>query len=235
MKNNRSNHSRTERNHTEKSKVDKVYYIVITVLILILVGLVTYFFFLRDNSTSQVSENVAPSSEIISETDESNTQNSDQNEIEEENQSETTDSEETSDENSEQVTEEEVEEEEDIEEDSEVADVEEVESDDPLVEEAYTGEWSPIGTSQSGEHTTDFSDGSQDRVEISEAVSSVTGLEAGSMTEWWIGGNGPSQVEATVSSQDESEVYRVYLQFVEEEGWQPTRVELLSEVPSDYQ
>lgn len=227
MKNNRSNHSRTERTQTDKSKVDKIYYIVITVLILILVGLVTYFFFLRDNGSSQVSENVAPSSEIVTETDDSETQSSDQTEIEEEeqNQSETTDSEETSDENAEPATEE----------DSEVADVEEVESDDPLVEEAYTGEWSPIGTSQSGEHTTDFSDGSQDRIEISEAVSSVTGLEAGSMTEWWVGGNGPSQVEATVSSQDESEVYRVYLQFVEEEGWQPIRVEQLSAVPSEYQ
>ncbi|WP_225743992.1 YrrS family protein [Marinilactibacillus sp. Marseille-P9653] len=230
MKNNRSNKSRVERKtrtdekEQPKKSYDKYYYIVVAVLLAILIAIVAYIFFVPRNGDSNLADPPQTNPELIS-------GNNDESADEVE---ETADSEDAEDpdmdseqpeQDSEEVTEE----------DSETADVEEVESDDPLVEEATTGNWSPIGTSQTGEHTTDFSTGSQDRTEISEAVRSVTGLSAGNMTEWWVGGNGPSQVTVTASTNDQSEVYRVFLQFVEEEGWQPTRIEKLTAVPSEYQ
>ena len=42
----------------------------------------------------------------------------------------------------------------------------EVPSTDENVTKAYTGDWEPIGTTQTGEHVTDYSDGSADRNEI---------------------------------------------------------------------
>lgn len=233
MKRNHSNQSRTERNKPE-NKFDKIYYIVIAVLVLILLGLLTYVFVIRDNDTNQISENIAPSSELNTEIDQNETGETDQN-ANEENQSESDDP--SQDENSEEDSQDQVENDETTDEndsESELNNVEEVDSEDPLVEKAYTGQWSPIGTEQSGDHITNFNDGSQDRIEINQAITSVTGLESNTIIDWWIAGDGPNQVEATVSNQSESEVYRIYLQFIEEEGWQPTRIEELSEVPSEY-
>ena len=47
------------------------------------------------------------------------------------------------------------------------AETKEVPSTDENVAKAYTGDWEPIGTSQTGEHSaTDYTDGSADRIEI---------------------------------------------------------------------
>lgn len=230
MKQNRSNKSRVERKtrtdgeEQPKSSYDKYYYIVVAVLLAILIAIVAYIFFVPRNGDNNLADPPQTNPELVSD---NNAESGDEGE-------EPTDSEEVEDPNTD-AEQPEQENEKVTEEDSETADVEEAESDDPLVEEASTGNWSPIGTSQTGEHTTDFSTGSQDRTEINEAVRSVTGLSAGNMTEWWVGGNGPSQVTVTASTNDQSEVYRVFLQFVEEEGWQPTRVEKLTAVPSEYQ
>jgi hypothetical protein len=107
---------------------------------------------------------------------------------------------------------------------------EEVEPSDANVSKAYKGDWKAVGTEQSGPHTTDFSDGSSDRNEIRSAIQSATGLD--DMIEFWVGngGDGGQKVVATVSSTDKSEVYRVYLSWLDEKGWQPTKVEELKEV-----
>src|SRR5699024_9917128 len=105
---------------------------------------------------------------------------------------------------------------------------EEVEPSDTNVSKAYTGNWEPIGTKQSGPHTTNYDDGSQDRIEIKEAVQLATGLQ--DMTELWVGNGGDQKVIATVASPDETDIYRVYLSWVDEKGWQPTKVEELKEV-----
>ena len=105
---------------------------------------------------------------------------------------------------------------------------EEVEPSDANVSKAYTGNWEPVGTKQSGSHTTNYDDGSQDRIEIKEAVQLATGLQ--DMTELWVGNGGDQKVIATVASSDETDIYRVYLSWVDEKGWQPTKVEELKEV-----
>lgn len=100
---------------------------------------------------------------------------------------------------------------------------------DDNVAEAYTGNWPPVGTEQEGPHTTNFEDGSQDRIEIREAVLMATGLTADDYLELWIGNGGDQKVEATVANSDQSEIYRVYLSWIDGEGWQPTKVEVLIE------
>jgi cytoskeletal protein RodZ len=108
--------------------------------------------------------------------------------------------------------------------------IEEAEPSDENVIEAYTGNWQPVGTEQEGPHTTDFTRNSQDWIEIHEAVFYATGLSEEDVTTHWVGNDGEQKVVATVSTSDHAEIYRVFLTFIEDEGWQPTKVEVLEEV-----
>ncbi|MFD1038565.1 YrrS family protein [Virgibacillus byunsanensis] len=114
-------------------------------------------------------------------------------------------------------------------------DVEEAEpTDDENVLEAYTGDWQPVGTDQEGEHTTTYEEGSQDRNEMEQAIRVATRLQEGNMTTWWLENGGDQKVIATVSNKDESENYRVYLSWIDNQGWQPTKVEILKENDQKY-
>ncbi|MYL56130.1 DUF1510 family protein [Virgibacillus halodenitrificans] len=106
----------------------------------------------------------------------------------------------------------------------------EVDSSDENVLKAYTADWKPIGTEQEEPHTTNYSDGSQDRIEIKEAVLMVTDIPEQNLVMHWVGNGGDQKVEATVSNEDNGEIYRVYLSWVEGEGWQPTKLEELKTV-----
>jgi cytoskeletal protein RodZ len=119
------------------------------------------------------------------------------------------------------------------EESDEDADTEEVPSTDENVTTAYTGDWEPIGTTQTGEHVTDYSDGSADRNEIKQAIAEVTGISADNMIEWWIGNAGDQQVTATVSDTQKETIARVQLNWVDGEGWQVKLVEELNEIPNN--
>lgn len=114
-------------------------------------------------------------------------------------------------------------------EESESVKTEEAEPTDENVAEAYTGDWKPVETEQEGEHTTDFTDGSQDRIEIKKAAAVATGLNESDIIEWWVENGGEGQVVATVSDSAQTKTYRVYLSWVNDQGWQPTKVEELKE------
>lgn len=116
------------------------------------------------------------------------------------------------------------------EESNEEKELEQAEPTDDHVVEAYTADWEPIGTKQEGPHTTNYSDGSQDRIEIKQAVVEITGLDPDSMIEWRIANGGDQKVVATVSDQDKTEIYRVFLSWIDGEGWKPTQLERLDQV-----
>lgn len=118
--------------------------------------------------------------------------------------------------------------EENQEEDQEVT-TKEVDPSDDNVVKAFEGDWQPVGTEQEGPHTVNYSEGSQDRKEMTDAIQSATGLVDGNYQEWWIANGGDQKVVATVSDSNQSEVYRVYLSWKDGEGWQPTKIELLKE------
>ncbi|MEH7300265.1 YrrS family protein [Neobacillus drentensis] len=92
--------------------------------------------------------------------------------------------------------------------------------------------WKPVGTTQSGEHTAVYDTNSADWQEMLEAVSYATGLDGSNMTVYWLGRDKSTQNGsfATVASKDKQQKYNVYLQWVDGEGWMPTRVEELAEI-----
>jgi len=103
------------------------------------------------------------------------------------------------------------------------------ESEDENVIRTYIGNWAPIGTVQTGEHTTNFNDGSVDRVEIEKASSQVTGIPVDEMFVGWVGNDGHQKVFTIISNQDREEFYKLYLSWIDEEGWQVTKVEKIKE------
>ncbi|WP_370223446.1 YrrS family protein [Cytobacillus sp.] len=90
--------------------------------------------------------------------------------------------------------------------------------------------WKPVGTSQSGEHTVVYDQNSADWQEMLNAITYATGVDQGNMTVWFLGNNGPNSSVGTISTKDQSEKYRVYIDWVDGEGWKPSKVEVLNEI-----
>ncbi|WP_273850890.1 YrrS family protein [Guptibacillus spartinae] len=88
------------------------------------------------------------------------------------------------------------------------------------------GPWEPVGTTQSGPHTSSYDLGSVDWNEKLKAVESVMGMSADEMTIWKIGGNGgPQQSFARVSKAGSgNQVYFIELEWVDGKGWKPVSV-----------
>jgi|SRR5699024_3438927 len=103
--------------------------------------------------------------------------------------------------------------------------IENIPSNDGNVISAFTKNWNPIGTEQEEPHTMVFEKDSQDWLEMEEAMKLATELDE--LIIWWLGNDGDQKAVGTVTSNDQSETYRVYLSWIENEGWQPTKVEVL--------
>lgn len=106
---------------------------------------------------------------------------------------------------------------------------EKIASDDENVSEAYTGDWKPAGTNQSGPHTTDYNEGSADRKEIQHAAAAATGLNENDLTTYWVGNAGDQKVTTTIYNSDQTQIYRVALSWIDNEGWKVEKVEKLKE------
>ncbi|MGZ4160686.1 MAG: DUF1510 family protein [Neobacillus sp.] len=93
-------------------------------------------------------------------------------------------------------------------------------------------DWKPAGTSQTGQHTTVYDSSSADWQEMLNAITSATGLDRSNMTVWFLGRDKSTTNGSvgTVSSKDKQQKYKVYLQWVDGQGWKPTKVEELSEI-----
>ncbi|TYS87731.1 YrrS family protein [Rossellomorea aquimaris] len=108
-------------------------------------------------------------------------------------------------------------------------------SDEPNVKKTMVHpDWKPVGTEQTGEHVSVYDEGTVDWQEKIKATSYATGIPEENMTVWWMEGNGgPQKSMATVTAKDTKTPYRVYLQWVEGKGWQPTKVQELVENDKD--
>lgn len=91
-------------------------------------------------------------------------------------------------------------------------------------------DWKPVGTSQTGKHAAVYDSNSVDWQEMLNAISAGTGIARDNMTIWRLGSNqkDPNHSIATISSKDEKKPYRVYIEWVDGQGWKPTKVEELS-------
>ena len=110
------------------------------------------------------------------------------------------------------------------------------ESNDPIVSETIVNtSWEPIGTSQTGDHVSSYQKNSVDWNEKIEAVTYATGLSQNDMYVMMVqNGGGPQKSIATVQSKDQSEKYRVYLEWVDGEGWKPEKMDVLKTLDGAY-
>ncbi|MGX1900045.1 YrrS family protein [Thermolongibacillus altinsuensis] len=115
-------------------------------------------------------------------------------------------------------------------EEAEEQEVEEITIDDPnsnVIREIVNPSWEPIGTTQTEPHVTTFDENSVDWKEMIDAISYATGIPSSDMIVWFIGNNGPNKAVATISTKDQSEHYKVFIEWVTEQGWKPTKVQQL--------
>lgn len=103
------------------------------------------------------------------------------------------------------------------------------ESDDEIVLSSYTAEWDTVPTSQTEPHTISFEQDTDDWNEMLAAATLATGINSEAMQYLWVSGNGPNKVIATYTDRDSQEHFRVYIEWVEGEGYTPTQVDLLKE------
>lgn len=92
--------------------------------------------------------------------------------------------------------------------------------------------WKPVGTEQTGVHNPVYDDTSVDWQEMLKAISYATGLDQSTMTVYWLGRDqsATNGSVGTVYSKETQEKYRVFIQWVDGQGWMPTKVEELSEL-----
>lgn len=218
--------SRSNKFEKRRKNTKKISILMIIASILILFLLILWFFGGEDKDTTTPDNNSNEHENLEIEED---LNDDNQDEINTENNGETEDQSSENAENDVNVEDTEINENENAAEEDIEVETEQVDSSDDNVIEAYTGSWQPIGTVQEGPHTTVYDTGSQDRIEIKQAVMSATGLGE-DLTEHWVGNGGDQKVVATVSGH--SEIYRVYLSWVDQQGWQVTQVERLKEVDS---
>ena len=109
-------------------------------------------------------------------------------------------------------------------------------SDDPIVDRVITDEsWQPTPTTQTGAHVSSYDSKSVDWQEKVATITSVTGIEEDNMIIWRIGNNGGADTAiATVSTKDKTEMYRVSMEWVNNEGWLPVKLEVLNTLEGAY-
>lgn len=103
------------------------------------------------------------------------------------------------------------------------------ESGDPNVESVMVdSSWEPIGTSQAGEHVSSYDKDSVDWKEKVDALAYAANLDPSNMHVKFLGNGGsPQKSIGTVTSKDGSEIYRISLEWVDGQGWKPTKKEKL--------
>ncbi|MDM5285470.1 YrrS family protein [Peribacillus frigoritolerans] len=220
----------------QKRKVNKIYNIAITI-VSILIVIVAVSIFLSDDGTESKKATTEPKQ--VAETEKGKVVDKPSGK-EEETDSEKEDAvgdseatEEDAEKEDSKATEEDAEEKAEDDADPEKAgDAELVEvegSGDGNVASTYTSEsWKPVGTEQSGEHTTSFEKGSVDWNEMSKAIASGAGIDEGNMKLWWLqNGGSPTTAIGTVSEGDNPKTFRVYIEWVDGSGWKPVKVEEL--------
>lgn len=87
--------------------------------------------------------------------------------------------------------------------------------------------WKPVGTTQTGEHTAVYDQSSVDWKEMEDAIASAIGIDRSNMTVWFLGNNGPNSSVGTVSEKGSDQTFRVYIDWVDGQGWKPVKVEEL--------
>lgn len=101
-------------------------------------------------------------------------------------------------------------------------------SNDEDVIESYVANWQAVGTSQTGEHNSNFDEASPDRIEINQAITAVTKLTEDQFTQWWVGNDGFNKAFTDIEEKATGQLYRLFLTWHDGSGWQVTQVDKLA-------
>ncbi|BDH62373.1 hypothetical protein MTP04_25030 [Lysinibacillus sp. PLM2] len=109
-------------------------------------------------------------------------------------------------------------------------------SSDPLVmEEIIDPNWQVTPTNQTGEHVSAFETGHIDYEEKLVTIRNAVNLTEGNIIYWSVKNNGSSDSAISViSSKDQTEKYRVTIQWIANQGWKPVKVEKLKQIDGTY-
>lgn len=107
---------------------------------------------------------------------------------------------------------------------------------DPIVQEVQVNDtWTAYPTEQTGPHSSIFEKGHIDYEEKLKAVFSVLDLEQENSIVLRVKNNGSASTAiAVVTSKDNEQMYRVSIEWIDGEGWKPTRLEVLNTVEGAY-
>jgi len=86
--------------------------------------------------------------------------------------------------------------------------------------------WEPVETTQAAPNPNEY--GGQNWNEMVQAITYATGIDESNMTILFLGNNGPNKSVGTILQKDTKQKYRVYIDWVDGSGWQPTMVEELN-------
>lgn len=220
--NNSNTGSRSE-NRGKKRKANRIYNILLTIVVVAIIAVAIPIFSGNDDDQSNKVNDTASSENNTDDNENSNTEtNSTQEEKTEEAKTE---------DGTEEGKEDTADQAEEASDESEKNTIVE-NSDDSNVSETYVNDgWKPVGTTQTGEHTTNYSSDSVDWKEMTQALAYGAGLSANNMTVWYLGNGGATnKAIGTVSAKnDHATTYRVYIEWVDGQGWKPVKVELLKQ------
>ncbi|WP_146551255.1 YrrS family protein [Rummeliibacillus sp. SL167] len=112
-------------------------------------------------------------------------------------------------------------------------------SSDPNVAKVITdSSWQPTKTSQKNSgstHVSSYSEGSADWNEKITTIANTTGLDKKDMIIWYVkNGGSPDTSVGIVSSKDKKKSYRVSMKWITNEGWKPTKLEVLKTYKGAY-
>jgi type IV secretory pathway VirB10-like protein len=207
---------------TKRKKTNMILNILIGVVFIFIIVLASSLFFGKNDPATDNEDQLATGEQELSETGE--------NEAEKESEEAAPTDEEEAEAESEEA-EESAEKEKEKEEESEEADDSETEvsenSDDPNVIKTMTNPgWGPVGTSQSEPHTSVYEEGHVDWNEKLKAVEAATRLKSGDYTLYFLGNGGSEHLSvASIKNKSTGENFKVYLEWVTNKGWKPTKVE----------
>ncbi len=107
---------------------------------------------------------------------------------------------------------------------------------DPFVEEVQINQaWTAYPTEQTGPHESMYEKGHIDYEEKLKAIFSVLDIPQDNSIVLSVKNNGSTTTSiAVVTSMDKSKKYRVSIEWLDGEGWKPTRLEVLNAVEGAY-
>lgn len=210
-----------EKIEKKKKKLDRLLNILIAIVSILIV--IKLFFVFTDNDETAQDKNEAKVEEKSGQ-EQRNKEEDIQNNDEEKKSNEDENSQETNESDKEK----EVNNEEQLQSEEVVTKVE----NDEFVEEIIENpNWQPFPTQQSGTHVSAYEKGNIDYEEKLQAIRQAVQLEENDIIYWSVRNNGsPDTAISIISSKDKSKKYRVSIQWIENEGWKPVKVEKLKKL-----